>query len=334
MAVSNKNVVVTGGAGFLGSHVVGLLLRENNNVVVLDDFSNGKKAHLEPFADNPSLKIIQGDITVADDVRKAFDGCEIVIHLAALGLRQSIKQPARVNEVIINGTLNCLECAKESGIKLFLNCSSSEVYGTAVCIPMDENHPLNPETPYAAAKVAQDMYVSSYGRTYGLEWSTIRPFNMYGPNSHWQGFRGELIPKMIVRAMNRQPLVLFGDGLQSRDFVYVEEAARAVVTAAETPACRRKCFNFCSGKATSVRKIAEEICGHFDLEPAQYIRNEASRPGDVMHHLGDNAMCKELMGFSPEITIEEGIPHTIAWFESLPFSPKELLQQEVLKNWE
>ena len=202
MAVRNKKVVVTGGAGFLGSHVVGFLLKDNNDVVVLDDFSNGKKAHLEPFADNPSLKVIRGDITVPDDVRRAFDGCEIVIHLAVLGLRQSIKQPSRVNDVIVGGTLNCLECAKDIGISLFLNCSSSEVYGTAVRVPMDENHPLNPETPYAAAKVAQDMYVSSYGRTYGLEFSTIRPFNMYGPNSHWQGYRGELIPKMIVRAMN------------------------------------------------------------------------------------------------------------------------------------
>ena len=314
--------------------MVGLLLEDNNEVVVLDDFSNGKKAHLEPFADNTALKVIRGDITVLDDVRRAFDGCDIVIHLAVLGLRQSIKQPSRVNEVIVGGTLNCLECARDSGITLFLNCSSSEVYGTAVRVPMDENHPLNPETPYAAAKVAQDMYVSSYGRTYGLEFSTIRPFNMYGPNSHWQGFRGELIPKMIVRAMNRRPLVLFGDGSQTRDFIYVEEAARAVVSIADNLACRRKCINFCSGKETSVRKIAETICGHFGLDPAEYIRNEAPRPGDVMQHLGDNSWFKELLGFSPGISISEGISRTIAWFESLPLTPEELLSQEVLKNWE
>jgi len=334
LAIRNKKIVVTGGAGFLGSHVVGLLLKDSNEVAVLDDFSNGKRAHLQPFANNPALKVIQGDITVPDDVRKAFDGCDIVIHLAVLDLRQSIKQPSRVNEVIVNGTINCLECAKENGITLFLNCSSSEVYGTAVRIPMDEHHPLNPETPYAAAKVAQDMYVSSYGRTYGLTWSTIRPFNMYGPNSHWQGFRGELIPKMIVRAMNRRPLVLFGDGSQTRDFIYVEEAARAVISMADNPACRQKCINFCSGKAISVKKIAETICGHFGLEPADYIRSEASRPGDVMYHLGDNAWFKELLGFTPHIGIEEGISRTIAWFESLPLAPEELLSQEVLKNWE
>jgi len=334
MTVMNKKIVVTGGAGFLGSHVVKLLLREKNEVIVLDDFSNGKMIHLKPFTDDPLLKVIHGDITIPDDVTKAFDGCEIVIHLAVLGLRQSIRHPSRVNDVIVNGTINCLECAKNNGVALFLNCSSSEVYGTAQRVPMDENHPLNPETPYAAAKVAQDMYVHSFGRTYGLEWATIRPFNMYGPNSHWQGFRGELIPKMIVRAMNHEPLVIFGDGSQSRDFIYVEEAAYALVSVADYKACRQKYINFCSGRATPVRRIAEIICRNFDLDSAEYIRHESSRPGDVMQHLGDNSSFKQLLGFYPQIDIEEGISLTIDWFKSLPLSPEELLSQEVLKSWE
>ncbi len=334
MTLRSARVVVTGGAGFLGSHVVGQLLKDNNTVVVLDDFSNGKMAHLESYRANPSLKIIRGDITVPDDVASAFRGCDVVIHLAVLDLRQSIKQPSRVSRVISAGTLNCLECARQEGIELFLNCSSSEVYGTALRVPMDENHPMNPMTPYAAAKVAQDMYVASFGRTYGLKWSTIRPFNMYGSNSHWQGFRGELIPKMIVRAMNNRPLVVFGDGSQTRDFTYVEEAARAIVSVADNPACQGKCINFCSGKATSVRKIAESICQYFHLDPDEYIKSEGPRPGDVMHHLGDNTCFRELLGYGPVISIEEGIPRTAAWFESLPLTPRELLDQEVQKNWE
>ncbi|MCK4829740.1 GDP-mannose 4,6-dehydratase, partial [bacterium] len=256
--------------------------------------------------------------------------CQIVIHLAVLGLRQSIKEPHRVNDVIVKGTLNCLDIALANNMELFLNCSSSEVYGTAVYVPMDEKHPLNPETPYAAAKVAQDVYVYSYGRTYGLPWTTIRPFNMYGPNSHWQGFRGELIPKMIVRAMNREPLVIFGEGDQTRDFIYVEDAARAIISVVNSLNCRNQCINFCSGIETSILQIAKLICKSFSLDPNEFIQNQPRRPGDVKRHVGDNSKFKNLLGFTPSISIEEGIHRTIAWFQSLSIKPEELFSQEVL----
>ncbi|MCP4696928.1 MAG: NAD-dependent epimerase/dehydratase family protein [Gammaproteobacteria bacterium] len=332
--MENSKIAVTGGAGFLGSHVVKQLLEKNNTVTVLDDFSNGKMAHLEEVATDPRLTIIRGDITNPEDVSRAFCGCEIIIHLAVLDLRQSIKEPRRVNQVIVDGTMNCLEAAQTIGVKLFLNCSSSEAYGTASYVPMDEKHPLHPETPYAAAKVAQDMYVYSYGRTYNLPWTTIRPFNMYGSNSHWQGFRGELIPKMIVRAMNQTPLVIFGNGEQTRDFLYVEEAARALIDVADNPASHCRCLNFCTGVETSVKRIAELICEHFSLDPKKFIQKQPSRPGDVMRHLGDNTAFKEITGYTPTVGIEEGIRRTIDWLQTLPFTPEQLLSSEVLRNWE
>lgn len=332
--MNNKKIVVTGGAGFLGSHVVRLLIEKGNHVVVLDDFSNGKLAHLSPLETNARLKIFRGDVTKVEDVKSAFDGCQIVIHLAVLGLRQSIKEPHRVNEVTVKGTINCLDLALANKVDLFLNCSSSEAYGTAIYVPMDENHPLHPETPYAAAKVAQDMYVHSYGRTYGLPWATIRPFNMYGPNSHWQGARGELIPKMIVRAMNKKPLIIFGSGNQTRDFSYVEDAARAVVAVMEDPICCNNCINFCTGVETSVREIAELICKSFNLDPERFIQSQPLRPGDVMRHLGDNTKLKDLIGLNSQTDIEEGIHRTIDWFGSLPLKPEEMLLQEVPRNWE
>jgi UDP-glucose 4-epimerase len=330
----NKNVVVTGGAGFLGSHVVQLLIDSNYNVTVLDDFSNGKSLHLESFSNSPNLKVIRGDVTNRNDVIKTFKGCHMVIHLAVLCLRQSIKEPQRVNEVIVQGTLNCLEIARQNQVELFLNCSSSEVYGSANHVPMDEQHPLHPETPYAAAKVAQDMYVSSYGRTYGLPWTTIRPFNMYGPHSHWQGHRGELIPKMIVRAMNKKPLVVFGNGSQTRDFTFVRDAAKAIVAIIKEPNSRNNSLNFCSGSETSIQQIAELICDFFDLDPKIYIKTQAPRPGDVQRHFGDNSKFEKLVGFLPSIDIKEGIRQTIEWFQSLPFSPQELISQEKTRNWE
>lgn len=332
--LKNKKIVVTGGAGFLGSRVVRLLLEAGSYVTVLDDFSNGKMIHLADSKAHPQIKIIRGDVTDPRDVDRALDGIDIVVHLAVLCLRESIKNPRRVSEVIVTGTLNCLDAALSKGVELFLNCSSSEVFGSAVRTPMDEEHPLNPETPYAAAKVAQDMYVRSYGSTYGLPWVTIRPFNMFGPYSHWQGHRGELIPKMTVRAMNRKPLVIFGNGQQTRDFLYVEDAARALITVAQCPECVGEIINFCSGRETTVQRIAELICECFDLEPEEAIRREPARPGDVVRHLGDNTKFRRLLGFEPETRIEEGIRKTVAWFRSLPYTPEELLTQEHLRNWE
>jgi UDP-glucose 4-epimerase len=332
--MEDHKIVVTGGAGFLGSHVVKLLLEKSNEVLILDDFSNGKMAHLNDIQDNPLLQINVGDITNPKDVAMAFTGRDIVIHLAVLGLRQSIKKPRRVNQVIVDGTMNCLEAALKNNVKLFLNCSSSEVYGTAAYVPMDEKHPLHPETPYAAAKVAQDMYVYSYGQTYDLPWTTIRPFNMYGPNSHWQGVRGELIPKMIVRAMNQTPLVMFGDGEQTRDFLYVEEAAHAIFEVLDNQNTRNRHINFCTGVETPVKRIAEIICERFNLDPKKFIQKQPSRPGDVMRHLGDNTLFKEITGYTPTVSIEEGINRTVDWLKSLPFTPEKLLSQEKLRNWE
>ena len=332
-----EEVIITGGAGFLGSHVAKFMLDIGYKVTIFDDFSNGKKIHLRDFKNNTKLCIIKGDLTKKQDIKNLKETCKNpsnIIHLAVLGLRQSIKDPHRVNDVIVNGTINILDMALQKNIKLFLNCSSSETYGTAKYIPMDENHPLNPETPYAAAKVAQDMYVSSYGRTYGLPWVTVRPFNMYGSNSHWQGMRGELIPKMIVRAMNKKPLIVFGEGNQTRDFLYVEDAAQGIIEVFKNPKKIKTVINLCSGVETSIMKIATIICKYFDLDPRKYIIKQSPRPGDVLRHLGDNSKFFNLYKFKPKIQIEKGIIKTINWLKSLPFEPEELLSQEITRNWE
>ena len=332
--MEKKKVVVTGGAGFLGSHVVPLLLEKDNDVVVLDNFSNGRMRHLEPVVDNPALKIIRGDVTNKEDVKRAFDGCQFVIHLSVLCLRQSLKEPRRVNEVVVDGTLNCLKAALDNNVELFVNVSSAEVYGDVALFPVTEECPYKPTNPYAAAKAAQDMYVRSYGRTYGLPWTTIRPFNMYGPNSHWQNHRGELIPKMIVRAMNRRPLVIFGNGDQTRDFNYVKDVARTLITAAENPDCRNECINVCTGVESSARQIADLICQHWDLDPGEFIKNYPPRPGDISRMFGDNSKLKKLTGANSELSLREGLSRTIEWFESLPFTPEELISEEELKGWE
>ena len=332
--MADKQVAITGGAGFLGSHVVRRQLAEGRRVRVLDNFSNGKEMHLAPLRDDPRLEVVHGDITRRDDVDAAFEGADVVVHLAVLDLRQSIKDPQGVNKAIVDGTLTCLDASRDMGVELFLNCSSSEVYGTAVRTPMDEEHPLLPETPYVAAKAAQDLYVRSYGQTYGLPWVTVRPFNMYGSNSHWQGFRGELIPKMIVRSMNGAPLTVFGDGRQTRDFTFVEDAAEALCRAMETPSAHGQTINICTGKETAIGDIAEMICRAFDRDPATAIERQDPRPGDVRRHLGDSARCRELLGYEPKTVFVDGLERTIDWFRSLPIPPEQMLAEEVGRSWE
>ena len=331
--IEGQRVAVTGGAGFMGSHVVAKLLEAGNRVAVLDDFSNGKRWHLAPL-EGPSLDIVPGDVTRADDVAAVFEGAEVVVHLAVLGLRQSIKQPALVSRVIVDGTLTCLQAARDAGVSLFVNCSSSEVFGTAVTTPMDEQHPRNPETPYAAAKAAQDMYVASFGRTFGLPWTTVRPFNMYGPKSHWQGMRGEVIPKMIVRALNKQPLVVFGDGGQTRDFVYVADAVEALLAVAAAPDCRGEEVNAGSGSEIAIARVAEMICEHLGLDAEKLIEHQPARPGDVRRHLADVTKLESLTGYRPRTSFAAGLGTTIDWFRSLPYTPAELLADEALRAWE
>ncbi len=330
----NKRIVVTGGAGFVGSHVVPLLLERDNEVVVLDNFTIGKKENLAGVESNPRLTLIRGDVTNERDVERAFEGANIVVHLAVIDLRYSIKDPILTNRVITAGTINCLNAALKNNAELFLNVSSAEVYGDAIYFPVDEDHIYQPTNPYAAAKVAQDMYVYSYGRTYDLPWTTLRYFSLYGPNSHWESYRGEVIPKMIVRAMNTQPLVIFGDGAQTRDFVFIEDAARALIAIGERKSCLGKCVQFCTGRETSIQRIAEIICYNFGYEPSEMIRKESWRPADIMRMSGISGKCRDMLGLSSSVDIEEGIHRTVQWYRSLPYAPEDLLSQEVLRNWE
>jgi UDP-glucose 4-epimerase len=157
---------------------------------------------------------------------------------------------------------------------------------------------------------------------------------MYGPNSHWQGRRGELIPKMIVRAMSGKPLVIFGDGGQTRDFVYVEDAARALILVGNKPECLGRTIQFCTGVETPILEVARLICGEFGIDPEEGIKFQASRPGDVMRQVGDNTLFQRMVGFGPMVDLREGIRRTVSWYRSLTSSPMELLSQEILRNWE
>jgi UDP-glucose 4-epimerase len=209
-------VLVTGGAGFIGSHLVDALIQEGCYVRVIDNLTNGKRENLEQHKASDNFEFYLGSVTDPYDVAEAMKGIEIVFHLACLGVRHSIRHPFENHRVNAEGTLLMLKEAQRAGVEKFLYCSSSEVYGTAIHVPMPESHPTNPCTIYGASKLAGEAYTRAFYKSYGMKTVILRPFNTYGPRSHHEGYAGEMIPKSIVRALNGKSVLVFGDGSQTR----------------------------------------------------------------------------------------------------------------------
>src|SRR5262245_13019780 len=250
MELRNKRILVTGGAGFIGSHLVDAL--GESSVRVLDDLSTGKAENLASARANSRVEFIRGDIRDRPLVAKLLADTDIVFHLACRGVRHSIGNPIESHEVNAEGTLLLLEESRRAGVSRFVHVSSSEVYGTARYAPMDEGHPTFPETVYGGAKLAGEAYARAYHQTYQLPTIVVRPFNNFGPRSHHEGDCGEVIPRFVVWALNGQPPVIFGDGSQTRDFIFVEETAQWLCRVAECDELVGHTINLASGKETSV----------------------------------------------------------------------------------
>jgi UDP-glucose 4-epimerase len=325
-------ILVTGGAGFIGSHLVDELLRAGASVRVLDNLRNGKRGNLEQHRNNNKLYFVQGDVIDPEDVKKAITGVHLVFHLACLGVRHSIKYPFENHRVNAEGTLCVLEAARTHAVEKFIYCSSSEVYGTARCVPMTEEHPARPCTVYGASKLAGEAYARAYFTTYAMNTVIVRPFNTYGPRSHYEGDAGELIPKTIVRALNGKPVLLFGDGKQTRDFTYVEDIARAFVRVAQIDDAVGETFNIGSNFEIEIRKVAEQILQNVKNNAAT-IKYTEERPGDVLRLYADSAKFRALTQWSPSVGLQDGLRRTIEWFRSRPGGVSALLNQEAGLNW-
>jgi UDP-glucose 4-epimerase len=213
MKIKDKKILITGGAGFIGSHLVDALSKDNH-IMVIDNFSSGKRENLNQHLQNPKVEIIEGDIRDKTLLVNVTRNIDVVYHLAVQCLRVSIRDPEINHEVNATGTLNLCISSQKNNIKRFIYISSSEVYGTAKDIPMSEDHPLEPTTVYGASKLAGELYTLAYYRTYGLQSMIIRPFNTYGPRSHFEGLYGEVIPKFILRVFSDMPPLIFGNGTQ------------------------------------------------------------------------------------------------------------------------
>lgn len=333
MRLSNKNIVVTGGAGFIGSHVVDRLISDNNRVIIIDDFSTGKWENINHHRTTGMLQIEKADVRDLDLMIRLSGGADAVFHLAVACLRTSLNDPGFVHETNATATLNMCQAALKNNVERFIYVSSSEAYGSASYVPMDEAHPLNPTTVYGASKAAGELYALAYWRTYGLPVVIVRPFNNYGPREPSEGYRAEVIPKFVMRAMGGLQPVIFGNGKQTRDFTWVEDTARGIIMAAECDELVGESINLAYGKEVSIEEVCSLIleklgCRH--IKP-RYL--EESRPGDVIRHFADTRKAHQLIGFEPTVDIELGIEQYIRYVETKSPDLNSWVKQERIKNW-
>ncbi|MBI5195847.1 MAG: GDP-mannose 4,6-dehydratase [Nitrospirae bacterium] len=330
--MQNKKVLVTGGAGFIGSNLVDKLAK-NNQVVILDNFSSGKKENIIHHEGSANVEIIKGDIRNKDLLYNITKDTDIIYHLAVQCLRVSINDPEINHEVNAGGTFNLCMAALRNNVKRFVYVSSSEVYGTAVKVPMDEFHTCEPTTVYGASKLAGEKYTLAYYRTYNLPSMVVIPFNTYGPREHFESAYGEVIPKFVLRALNNVPPVIFGDGSQTRDFTYVDDTVRGIIMASECDDMIGQTVNIARGEEVSIKKLAEKIYTKLG-KPAIKPVFEKDRPGDVKRHFADGKKAESLFKFKAAVGIDDGLDMFIKWFISQGYNMSELLKKDIVFNWE
>jgi UDP-glucose 4-epimerase len=327
----NGRVLVTGGAGFIGSHLVDNLLAAGEAVTVLDDLSTGSTGNLKEAAATGRLRLIRGSVLDSDAIASALVQCDRVFHLAVQCVRRSLGAPIENHEINATGTLRVLEASRTAGIKRFVYCSSSEVYGSVSTGLLDEDTLCRPVTVYGAAKLAGELYTDAYYQTYGLPTVIVRPFNAYGPRAHEQGDLAEVVPRFIIRCLNGLPPVVFGDGSNGRDFTYVTEIARGLALAGQTDKLVGSRVNIAYGQMISVQQVAAEIIeavGRNDLA----IDHIDGRPGDVHVLSADTSRARTQLDYRAEIDFKQGLRRYIDWFRGKHPVPSELLEDEVV-NW-
>lgn len=303
--------LVTGGAGFIGSHIAETLVKQGERVKVLDNFLTGKRENLAPFLDR--IELVQGDLRNPADVSKAVEGVEIIFHEGALpSVPKSVEDPVGSNESNITGTLNLLVAARDAGVRRVVYAASSSAYGDSPTLPKEETMTPAPLSPYATQKYVGELYCRNFYDLFGLETVALRYFNVFGPRQDPMSQYAAVIPKFITALAEGKPPTIYGDGEQSRDFTYIENVVRANLLAARAEGAAGEMMNFACGERYTLNEILKKLqeIMKTDIQPIF----ADSRPGDVKHSLADTRKSRKLLGYTPHVSLEEGLKRTVAFF--------------------
>ena len=306
--ISDRRVLVTGGAGFIGSHVAERLATDNV-VTVLDDFSVGSDRYLSFL---PTERVIDADVRDAEAVHDAVEGHDVVVHMAAMmGVRRTLEKPLEVLQVNVDGTRNVLDAAIAANVDRVLFASTSEVYGDVPDVPYHEDDSLAPETNYAVAKLTSERFVRAYTSKHDLDHTIVRYFNAYGPRQDSSGY-GYVIPIFVDRALSGERIEVHGDGHQTRDFTFISDAVDCTI-AALGPDGRNETFNIGTGRETKIRSLAMAVADQVD--GAEVVHVEHPRPYVIERRCADVSRAESKLGYEPTTTVGEGIERTIEYFE-------------------
>jgi len=298
------HIIVTGGAGFIGSHLTEMILEQGHHVTVIDNFSTGKWTNLPTHSDR--LTVHEMDICNFEGILSIVQGADAIVHLAAVAsVQASVDAPRQTHAINLDGTINLLEAAKIHDISTFVFASSAAIYGNNQNLPLKEDTPPAPMTPYAVDKLGSEYYIDFYRRQFGLKTTVFRFFNVYGPRQDPSSPYSGVISILIDRAHNKLPFTVFGDGLQSRDFIYVKDLAEILCKAATQQAPSGYTINVGNGIQTALLDLlttVETLSGH-KLDTSF----EAPRPGDIKHSCADNTQLRQLFSYTPKTSIAEGL---------------------------
>jgi UDP-glucose 4-epimerase len=317
LAFKGKNIMILGGAGFIGSWLVDkIIFHEPEKTLIIDNFFSGKMENIinAKHEVGDKLKIYKKDAADHGVLKEIFmqEGeIDVVFNLAVKPLYVSFTDPIDVFWTSVKIASNLLEIQRQGMFKTLVHFSSSEAYGTAEYVPMDEKHPLRPTTPYGAGKAAADHLIISYNKSYGNDVTIIRPFNNFGPRQNEKTYAG-IVPTTILKILKGKPPVIFGDGNQTRDFIYVEDTVDAAIKAYKTKATRGRILNIGRCKETSINDIVRMIANIMNYKGR--IIYQKPRTGDVRRHCADISLAKRLIGFNPKTSLEQGLHKTIAWY--------------------